>query len=192
MLLQDRVFFRGAAGTLFFAVPCSKLWHMDIKANAIWDRSTRIPEIYGTLIFFGLLTYFFIAYIFNFVHITEFRILNVAILITGVYYALKQYRRTHRGHMDYFHAFTVGMATVAIGTLTFAAFLLLYLHIDKHLMRLLREQQAIEVHLNPYIISFTASLEGVFSGMFVTFLLANFLATRTPVLHERPTSEVIQ
>lgn len=165
---------------------------MKLRDNSFWDRSTRIPEIYGTLIFLGLLVYFFIAYLFNFVHILELRLLNLVILITGVYFALRQYRRTHRGHMDYFRAFTKGMATAAIGTLTFASFLLLYLHIDQNLMNMLAEKQPLGVHLNPYIVSFTVSLEGVFSGLFVSFLLSNYMSSRVPVPPTRPTGEIIQ
>jgi hypothetical protein len=164
---------------------------MNIRNNSIWDRSTRIPEIYGTLIFLGLLVYFFVAYLFNFVHIAELRLLNLAIIIAGTYFGLRQYRRTHRGHMDYFHTFTKAMAMIAIGTLTFAAFLLLYLHIDKNLMGILAERQPLGIHLNPYIVSFTVSLEGVFSGLFVSFLLSNYMSSRSTIPQAPKASELI-
>ena len=45
--------------------------------------------------------------------------------------------------------------------------------------------------LNPYIAAFMVSLEGLFSGIFVTFLLANFMAERHRVNRPRET-EVIQ
>lgn len=165
---------------------------MKIGNTSVWDISTRIPEIYGTLIFIGLLGFFFGMYAVGLVHVIELRLLNLLILIAGVYFALKQYRRTHRGHMDYFHAFTTGMATAAIGTLTFSVFLLAYLHIDKALMQAIAEQP-LGMYLNPYIASFMVSLEGVFSGLFVTFLLSNYLAERTPVRRApKEKSEIIQ
>ena len=166
---------------------------MKIGNTSIWNIATRIPEIYGTLIFVGLLVYFFLMYLLGWIHVTELRLVNLVVLIAGVYFALRQYQRTHRGHMDYFHAFTIGMWTAAIGTLTFSVFVLVYLHIDKNLMNLIAEKQPLGFYLNPYIASFIVSLEGVFSGLFVTFLLSNFMADRRPVNPVRDTrSEVIQ
>lgn len=130
-------------------------------------------------------------YIFDLVHVIELRLVNLLFLLAGVYFALKQYRRTHRGQMDYFHGFTTGMATVAIGTLTFATFLLVYLHLDKNLMRQIAEGQPLGFYLDPYIASFMVSLEGVFSGLFVTFLLSNFMAARTPVSRFADKGEII-
>ena len=104
---------------------------------SIWDRGTRIPEIYGTLIAIALIAYFFLMYLIGMIHVIELRLVNLVFLIAGVYFALRQYRRTHRGQMDYFHAFTTGIGTAAIGTLTFAVFILIYLHVDKNLMQII-------------------------------------------------------
>lgn len=165
---------------------------MKIENRSIWNIATRIPEIYGTLIFVALVAYFFLMYAVGLVHVIELRLVNLMFLLGGIYLALKQYQRTHNGHMDYFHAFTNGMATAAIGTLTFAAFLLVYLHIDKNLMEQIAKGQPLGFYLDPYIASFMVSLEGVFSGLFATFLMANFMATRTPVSRFRNNGEIIQ
>lgn len=154
---------------------------MKVGNTSIWNISTRIPEIYGTLIALGLIVYFFIAYAAGFVHVTELRLFNGVILIPGVYFALRQYQRTHGGHMDYFHSFTIGMATAAIGTLTFSVFLLIYLSFDKGFMQIIAEKQPLGLYLNPYLASFVVSLEGIFSGLFATYLLSNFMAERRPL-----------
>ena len=165
---------------------------MKIGNTSIWNISTRIPEISGTLITLGLIAYFFLSYAAGFVHVIELRLLNLVILAAGVYFALRQYQRTHAGHMDYFHSFTTGMATAAIGTLTFSVFLLIYLFVDKQLMEIIAERQPLGFYLNPYIASFMVSLEGVFSGLFVTFLLSNFMADRRPVSPAPRNGELIQ
>jgi hypothetical protein len=165
---------------------------MKIGNISIWNIATRIPEIYGTLIALGLIVYFFIMYMVGLVYITELRLFNVFIMIAGVYFALRQYRRTHRGHIDYFHAFTTGMATAAIGAATFALFLFVYLLIDKNLMQIIAENAPLGFYLDPYLASFSILIEGTFSGLFVTFLLSNFLATRNPVPRVKGKSEVIQ
>ena len=105
---------------------------------------------------------------------------------------MKQYQRTHRGQMDYFHAFSTGMATAAVGVLTFSVFLLIYLHVDKSFMEAIAERQPLGFYLNPYIASFMVSLEGIFSGLFVTFMLSNFMAARAPVTRIGGNSEIIQ
>jgi Protein of unknown function (DUF4199) len=165
---------------------------MKIRNTSIWDIGNRISEIYGTLIFLALVVYFFLMYLAGWVHITELRLLNLVILTAGVYFALKQYQRTHRGEMDYFHAFTTGIWTISIGTTAFSIFLLVYLHIDKGFMSMLAEKQPLGFYLNPYIASFIVSLEGFFSGFFVTYLLSNFLADRKPASRLRKHSEIIQ
>lgn len=163
-----------------------KIWNI-----SIWNISTRIPEIYGTLIALGLIIYFFIMYLAGWVHIIELRLLNLLILLAGVYFALKQYKRTHRGQIDYFHAFTTGMAASAIGTAIFSVFLFLYLLIDKNLMQSIAENEPLGFYLDPYIAFFMVSMEGIFSGLFVTFLLSNFLATRDNIKSVEGHSELI-
>ena len=165
---------------------------MKIGNTSIWDIGNRISEIYGTLIFLALVVYFFLMYLAGWAHITELRLFNLMILTAGVYFALKQYQRTHRGEMDYFHAFTTGIWTITIGSTAFSIFLLVYLHIDKGFMAMLAEKQPLGFYLNPYIASFIVSLEGFFSGFFVTFLLSNFLADRKPASRLRNHSEIIQ
>lgn len=166
---------------------------MKIGNTSVWHVANRIPTIYGTLIALGLITFFFVMYLVGLVHTTELRLLNLLIVLPGVYFALKQYQTTHRDRMDYFHAFTTGMGTAAIGTTTFAVFLLIYLHIDKNLMQSIAEQEPLGFYLNPYIASFIVFLEGLFSGLFVTFLLSNFLAARTPANPMKDkSSEIIQ
>jgi hypothetical protein len=158
----------------------------------ILNTRTRIPTIYGILIAIGLILYFFIMYAAGWVHIIELRLLNLFILMTGIYLALQQLKKNHRGHIDYFHAFTTGVATAAIGTAIFSVFLFFYLMIDKNLMHSIAVKEPLGFYMDPYIAAFMVSMEGLFSGIFVTFLLSNFLATRNPVPRERGHSEVIQ
>jgi uncharacterized membrane protein len=143
----------------------------------IWNRQTRIPEIYGTLIFLGLLVYFFISYAAGLIHVIELRFLNLLIMLAGVYYALKQFRRTHEGHMNYFRALTVGTVTAVIGTSTFSVFLFIFLKIDPAMMETIREAQHLGRFLDPYMASFAVFYEGIFSGFGLTYLLANYMRT---------------
>lgn len=143
----------------------------------IWNRSTYIPEIYGTLIFLGLLLYFFVMYAVGLIHVVELRFLNLLMMVAGVYGAIKQYRRTHDGHMNYFRALTIGTLAAVIGTSTFSLFLFFFLRFDSEMMESIRNSQTISRFLNPYIASFAVFYEGIFSGFGLAYLLANYMHT---------------
>ncbi|HEY9046225.1 MAG TPA: hypothetical protein VIN08_10030 [Ohtaekwangia sp.] len=141
----------------------------------IWNRSTRIPEIYGTIIALGLIVYFFAMYALGLLQVIELRLLNLLIMLGGVYYAMKQFSRTHHGHMNYFRGLAIGVSTSAIGSSTFALFLFFFLRFDKGLMQYIIEHEPMGPYLNAYIASFMVLLEGIFSGLFITFVLLNWV-----------------
>lgn len=150
---------------------------MKIRNWNIWNRPDRIPEIYGTLITFALIVYFFLMYALGLIHVIELRLLNLLIMIGGVYAALRQYKRTHAGHLNYFRGMATGVGAAAIGSTTFAAFLLIYLKIDQNLMTSIIENEPMGRYLNEYIAAAVVALEGVFSGCTVTYLLLNYVET---------------
>jgi hypothetical protein len=137
----------------------------------------QIPAIYGTFIAIGLIVYFFITYALGFIHVIELRLLNLFILAAGVYFALKQYRKTHNAQLDYFRALTIGVSASFIGTSTFVLFLFLYLKIDLELMETIKRGQSLGPYLNAYIATFAVWMEGIFSGFTATFILINYMDT---------------
>jgi hypothetical protein len=143
----------------------------------IWNRHDRIVEIYGAMIGVGLIIYFFIMYALGLIHVIELRLLNLFIMLTGVYYALKQYRRTHNGNLNYFRALIVGNAASTLGTGIFTLFLFFYLKIDVGLMQSIQQKEPLGINLNPYIAAATVFGEGIFSGFMCTFLLTNYIVT---------------
>lgn len=143
----------------------------------IWNRPDRIPQIYGTFIALGLIIYLMLMYAVGLVHVIELRLLNIFIMMAGIYLALKQYRRTHQGHLNYFRALVTGTVTATIGTSTFAVFLFAFLKLEKNLMQSIQQNEPLGIYLNPYIASYIIMLEGVFSGFGITYLLINFFQT---------------
>ncbi|WP_276372555.1 hypothetical protein [Chryseolinea sp. H1M3-3] len=148
---------------------------MKVNSIKIFQYARRIPEIYGTFIALGLIFYFFIAYFAGFLHVIEYRLLNLVIMSIGIYYSLKQFKRTHSGNLDYFKALIIGVSSAFIGTSTFVLFLFLYLKIDTALMQAIIENEPMGPYLNTYIATFAVWLEGIFSGLIMTFILINFL-----------------
>jgi hypothetical protein len=146
----------------------------------VWDRGTRIPEIYGAIVALGLILYFFIMYAAGLIHVIELRLFNLFILLAGVYFAFKQFKRTHDGRMDYFSALTTGVATAAIASATFSLFMFVYLSLDKNLMNSIVQNEPLGQYMNPYIASFIVFLEGLFSGFGMSYLMSNFASTDSP------------
>lgn len=141
------------------------------------NNPNRIPESYGMRIALGLIVFFVTMHLLGLSHHVELRLLNLIILVVGVYFALKKFRDLHDSHLNYFRALATGVSTAAIGSCIFAAFLFIYMSVDDSLMRSIIENEPMGRYMNPYIAAFIVALEGVFSGLLVTFILINFVAT---------------
>lgn len=144
---------------------------------SFFNDPNRIPQSYGVRIAAGLIVYFLIMKFSGFSHHVELRLLNLFILIAGVYFALKKFKNTHEDHLNYFKALVTGVATAAVGSLIFAGFLFLYMQFDSELMQSIKDNEPMGRYLNPYISAFIVALEGVFSGLLVTFILINYVNT---------------
>ena len=138
---------------------------------------SRIPQIYGTIVTLVLILYFFIIYAIGFIYVTELRVVNLLIQVTGIYLALKQYRRTHQGQLDYLRALSIGVGTSFIASSTFVVFLFFYLNADQELMNTIRANAPLGEYLDPYIASFSVWLEGIFSGFLASFIIINYIRT---------------
>lgn len=137
----------------------------------------RIPQRYGLRIAIGLIAYFVVMHLLGYSHRVELRLLNLLILVAGVYLALKKFRETHGAHLNYFRALATGVSTAAIGSSLFAIFLFIYMSLDKDLMQSIVEKEPMGRYLNPYIAGCIVALEGLFSGLLATFILINFVQT---------------
>jgi hypothetical protein len=135
--------------------------------------ATRIPEIYGTYIFIGLVAYFFICYLLGVIHVLELRLFNFIIMCAGVYYAMKQYQKTHKD----FRALTIGVSSAFIGTSTFVLFLFILFTLNQNIYQEVVKNAPMGAHMNVYIATSAVWFEGMFSGFMATFILINFLET---------------
>jgi glucan phosphoethanolaminetransferase (alkaline phosphatase superfamily) len=144
---------------------------------SLFTNPNRIPENYGLKIAAGLIAYFMVMKLIGLGHHVELRLLNLFILVAGVYFALKKFKATHEDHLNYFRALATGVATASVGSVVFALFLFLYMKLDAGMMQSIIENEPMGRYLNPYMASFIVALEGVFSGLLVTFVLINYVHT---------------
>lgn len=137
----------------------------------------RIPESYGIRIAAGLIAYFILMKLTNLAHHVELRLLNLVILIIGVYFALKKLKEVNEHRLNYFRALITGFTTATIGSLLFAIFLFIYMKVDDEMMQAIIQGEPMGRYLNAYIAAFIVALEGVFSGLLVTFVILNYVGT---------------
>lgn len=140
---------------------------------SFFSNPNRIPESYGLRITAGLIGFFLIMKLVGLSHIVELRLLNLFILSGGVYAALNRFRQTH-DELNYFRGLITGVTAASIGSVVFAFFLFLYMKFDTEMMQFIIENEPMGRYMNPYIASFIVALEGVFSGILVTFILMNY------------------
>jgi hypothetical protein len=74
-------------------------------------------------------------------------------------------------------ALATGVGTGAIASLVFAMFLFIWMKVDSNMMQSIIENDPMGRYLNAYMASFIVALEGVFSGLLVTFVLINYIHT---------------
>lgn len=144
---------------------------------SLFTNPSRIPENFGIKIGGGLIAYFLIMQLSPWGHIVELRLFNLVIQTVGIYFALKKFKESHGSHLNYFRALITGVNTAAIGSLIFSLFLFVYMKVDNRFMVSIVSTEAMGRYLNPYISAFIVLLEGVFSGLLVTFVLINYLDT---------------
>jgi hypothetical protein len=143
----------------------------------LFNDPNRIPENYGLRIAAGLIVYFVIMKIVGLSHHVELRLMNLVILTAGIYLALKKFKLTHTDHLNYFRGLIMGVATGGVASLVFGVFLFIYMKLDADMMQSIMENEPMGRYLNPYMASFIVVLEGFFSGLLVTFVLLNWVAT---------------
>ncbi len=144
---------------------------------SLFTNPNRIPENYGIRVAVGLIVYFFAMKFAGLTHVVELRLLNLVILILGIYLALKKFKSSHEKNLNYFRALSTGVTTGAVASLIFGLFLFIWLNIDPDMMHAIEEHDPMGRFLNPYIAAFIVALEGVFSGLLVTFILINYITT---------------
>ncbi len=144
---------------------------------SIFTNPNRIPENYGLRVAAGLIVYFLLMKFTGLAHHVELRLLNLFILVGGIYFGLKKFKSTHQDNLNYFRALVTGVAIGAVASLVFAFFLFVYMMVDKSMMQSIIDNEPMGRYLNPYMSAFIVALEGFFSGFLVTFILINYLTT---------------
>lgn len=131
---------------------------------------------YGLITTGALIAYFLLMKLAGLVQIVELRMLNLIILIAGVGFAIRKYKRQGDTEMDYLQGFGIGMLTSAVSVITFALFVFFYLNlIDPAFMETLRQEEAFGQYLNPYMAAVAIFFEGIGSGLILSFIIMQYM-----------------
>ncbi len=144
---------------------------------SFFSNPERIPENYGIRIGLGLMAFFGVMYLLGLANIVELRMLNLIILGIGVYSGLKKFKESHDKHINYFRALATGVTISTIGSFIFSGFLFFFMKFNTGFMQWIVDNEPMGIYLNPYMAAFIVLLEGVFSGLLVTFVLLNWIDT---------------
>jgi len=144
---------------------------------SIFTDPNKIPLNYGLKIAGGLVAYFVIMNLIDLGNHVKLRLLNLFILAAGIFFGLKKFKETHEDHLNYFRALITGVAIGAVGSMIFGILLFIYMTANGDFMQSMMQNEQMGLHLNPYMASFIVVLEGVFSGLLVTFVLINWVTT---------------
>jgi ABC-type Fe3+-siderophore transport system permease subunit len=144
---------------------------------SIFTDPNKIPLNYGLKIAAGLVAYFLLMNLIDLGNHVELRLLNLFILAAGIFFGLKKFKETHQDHLNYFRALITGVAIGAVGSAIFGFVLFVFMSANGEFMESMKANEQMGLHLNPYMASFIVVLEGVFSGLLVTFVLINWVTT---------------
>ncbi len=130
---------------------------------------------YGVQVALAFIAYFITMRMFNLTENFGLRFFNILILITGIYYAIKNYKDTHVNTREgYFKGIAVGVVTSFFGTLIFSFFMYVYMSFNPLFVLAIQESSFGEM-MNIYIITFSILIEGFGLGAVSTFIVMQWL-----------------
>ena len=135
----------------------------------------KVAFKYGLLTCAGLIAYFLLMKLVGLVHIIELRSLNLFIMLAGLWFSMNYYKKHSYTHMNYFEGIGLGSLTAAVAVIPFSIFLLFYMLADTAFMEAIKANEDFGQWLNPYLLAFIVTFEGLVSGLMASFVLMQYL-----------------
>ena len=130
----------------------------------------------GLLTSLTLILYFLFMKLVDLIQIVELRALNIFILLGGVYVAFYYERKQTHSNIEYFRGLLLGILTALYAIIPFSLFVFFYLReIDPYLIRVLQSHTIlIGVKITLEIVAESILIEGIVSGVLITFILMQY------------------
>jgi hypothetical protein len=130
---------------------------------------------YGALIAAGLIAFFLLMVLLDFVRSTELRFLNFFIMLGGLFIALKKYLRSRNYRVNYLEGMVSGTIIGGFASFLFGMFIFFYLsYIDPALMTHIQNEAMFGAYLTPAGGAFLVMMEGSASAAIITFIMLQY------------------
>lgn len=144
----------------------------------------KIGIKYGIISFIGYIVFFGLMKGFNLVEIIELRFLNLFIMISAVWLAIKNYKKNSFNSSFYYAGFLTGLTTAIVGVLGFVVFMGVYLQfLNPNFMNYLKANEPFGQYLNPVSLMGVLFIEGLASGLISTFGVMQYYKAKTESLN---------
>jgi amino acid transporter len=138
----------------------------------------RLATRYGIMMTAALVGFFLLMKAFGLEHNLELRALNIVILFSFVLMAVDRYKKDSPSQFKYLKGIGLGLLTSAIGVLTFAALVFIYIAVlNPAFMDVIRAREPFGIYLNPFLVTFTIIIEGMGSGFFASYAVMQYYKT---------------
>ncbi|MBC7383771.1 MAG: DUF4199 domain-containing protein [Bacteroidia bacterium] len=136
----------------------------------------KLAFISGTFIFMGMVVYFLLMKLVGLDTTPELRLLNLVLLLIGVWCTIKYFNYKSGRHIQYFEGLSLGFTTVMISTVMFAVFIGIYLYfIDPVLLDEIKLQSPVMgKYLTPASAMISMIVEGIVSGLIIAFVMMQY------------------
>ena len=130
---------------------------------------------YGGLMALALVGFFLLMKAFGLEHNLELRALHLFILFSFVLMSIDNYEKSHPENFAYLKGLGIGLLTAAIGVLSFASLVILYITvINPSFMEIIQQNEPFGDFLNPLLVGCTIVIEGMASGFLATYAIMQY------------------
>lgn len=145
---------------------------METIEKKVTDITTYKVAVFAAL---AMILFFLFMKMIGLVTVVELRFLNYVIMFFAVRYILLSVRRTNNGKLEYLKGMMKGFMTVFFTSVFFAAFVFIYLSIDRNFMNYLKDSQPFGSYLTAGSAALVNLIEGTAIGAIISFALMHLL-----------------
>lgn len=134
---------------------------------------------YSIYLFTGFSAIFLVAYLFGIAEHHWLRALNGLVHITMLYWLVKQYRQAHPESVNnYLSGTSIGLIASTIGVSAFAAFVYVFLKLDRGFFNEIQAQVPMPEFFTPLSAIAQIGAEGVAVGLIVSYIMVRVVDSR--------------
>jgi hypothetical protein len=129
----------------------------------------------GLVISVSLIAFFLLMVVVGLSEVLWLRYVNFVILLSGLVWAFKEYRRKVAPEgIQYFDGLRMGARITLTAIIPFAIFIFIYLRIDANFMEYIRQNAEFGRYLSPISAAAGVAFEGIVSGFLTSYCLMQY------------------